>query len=186
MQKAKTFVSQRISTTHKVLIWRPSRKKKTHGHNVAPKHARSRTVGGCSARIRLTGLVSAWQRWCCCRPLARWASGQRHFLEVTVLGGILVVGDIRCVKKPPLKVHSRSSRHSDDLHAFVPTGCLLVFLVVWCLRVSGGADPVLANLHTDLPTVCRACQLPDADLHPSVADRVQAMRRPHVEAPDEE
>lgn len=27
MQKAKTFVSQRISTTHKVLIWRPSRKK---------------------------------------------------------------------------------------------------------------------------------------------------------------
>lgn len=94
MQKAKTFVSQRISTTHKVLIWRPSRKK-THGHNVAPKHARSRSVGGCSARIRLTGLVSAWQRWRCCRPLARWASGQRHFLEVTVLGGILVVGDIR-------------------------------------------------------------------------------------------
>lgn len=27
MQKAKTFVSQRISTTHKALIWRPSRKK---------------------------------------------------------------------------------------------------------------------------------------------------------------
>lgn len=94
MQKAKTCVSQRISTTHMLLYWRPSTKK-THGHNVAPKHARSRTVGGCSARIRLTGLVSALQRWRCCRPLARWAPGQRHFLEVTVLGGSLVVGDIR-------------------------------------------------------------------------------------------
>ena len=88
------LVSQRISTTHMLLYWRPSTKK-THGHNVAPKHARSRTVGGCSARIRLTGLVSAWQQRRCCRPLARWAPGQRHFLEVTVLGGSLVVGDIR-------------------------------------------------------------------------------------------